>query len=1022
MRSLSSPARFFVSRGMLALAGLIGLVAACDRPETGTYISSGRPRGEGVLVGFNSVGDACRHFALKTEGADVTGADVYCGQWSEPAGRVRVAPADGALVQQASSIAASLAPRVTACGTPVAASVPGAEQAVQMSCTRGRYPHALLVLRSGGKVWSADGMEGVLPAMRRSIGVLAGKEKPLSEQEGTRTVAKRRPDPNDLQGLMLAGDAANREGYFEEASTYFRRAVALQDSARRRDGTTFSALMGLGIQLSNQRKFSEADAVFARAGEPDLQFSSVLSPADYDHYRGLDRLNRGVVRGTASDIDAAIELLISAEKRYAAILPTQGAVGGSSLATRFSPTPIVAQISTGSGAFAADPSALEAVLGVIETRRNQSIAYRAKGDFAQAITAAEKAETFARANGMTVPKVAAFFYRTSGVSLLSGGQVKPSIDKLGLSVDAFHAGWRDIPTPQLAQAQLRRAEALLRDGNAEATFRSCRDAAQLLSTLRQGVAPDLLTPCLTAYARQAGQASDPQPVLIEMFQLAQLARASSTADLTQRAALRLAADPKIASELSARDAAGVALNDLRERRAALSGPGAAEQISAIDKQIKVTEEALRQSEVDLQQAMPNYHTLLDQAVPADVLFRTLRPGEAFASISLSEDDGWTFLLRDGKLRLGHVAGGNKAVGELVDKIRESLKPSGDSLPKFDVDSARKLYAATLGDVAAGLEGASELTVAPSGRLLSIPFELLVTDTGSAAASASTPYLVSKFAITHVLSGANLLRMREASAKAVSAKAQRWFGFGDARKMTQAEAMRLYPFDRCGESRSASDILQLPPLPGAEKELTAAGRLYHATPADALRNVGFTRNAVLSRSYENYSVLHFAAHALLSNEVACQDEPAIVTTLTGTEQDTSLLTATDIFANMGKLKLNADVVVLSACNTGGGSGKAGGEGLSGLARSFFFAGARALMVTHWPVDDETNVHLVLETLNSMRDSASGALAPALRKAQLKLMATAGYEHPFFWAPMAVIGEGGGHAALKVAAAAGRNSGS
>ncbi|QYU67318.1 CHAT domain-containing protein [Leptolyngbya sp. 15MV] len=155
------------------------------------------------------------------------------------------------------------------------------------------------------------------------------------------------------------------------------------------------------------------------------------------------------------------------------------------------------------------------------------------------------------------------------------------------------------------------------------------------------------------------------------------------------------------------------------------------------------------------------------------------------------------------------------------------------------------------------------------------------------------------------------------------------------------------------------------------------------------------------------MLHFATHALLPAEIACQAEPAIIASTPPAAPDATpaLLTASAI----ANLDLDADLVILSACNSGGPGGTTAGESLSGLARSFFFAGARALMVTHWAVDDRMAAFLVASALNEMRQGR-GATA-ALRTAQLSVLDEAGRglpadaAHPFFWAAFTVIGEGG-----------------
>jgi CHAT domain-containing protein len=107
-------------------------------------------------------------------------------------------------------------------------------------------------------------------------------------------------------------------------------------------------------------------------------------------------------------------------------------------------------------------------------------------------------------------------------------------------------------------------------------------------------------------------------------------------------------------------------------------------------------------------------------------------------------------------------------------------------------------------------------------------------------------------------------------------------------------------------------------------------------------------------------------------------------------------------------MDADLVVLSACNTGGPSGEGGGEALSGLARAFFYAGARGLLVTHWAVDDAASALTVADTLRRMGTGLSSAAA--LRGAQLLILEEAGrrlpaqFAHPYYWAPFALIGDG------------------
>ena len=156
----------------------------------------------------------------------------------------------------------------------------------------------------------------------------------------------------------------------------------------------------------------------------------------------------------------------------------------------------------------------------------------------------------------------------------------------------------------------------------------------------------------------------------------------------------------------------------------------------------------------------------------------------------------------------------------------------------------------------------------------------------------------------------------------------------------------------------------------------------------------------------YRVLHFATHGLVAGETESFGfgaEPALLLTPPdqATEADDGLLTASEV----AHLKLNAEWVVLSACNTAGGT-KAGAQPLSGLARAFFYAGARSLLVSHWYVDSEAAVKLVTGTFAQAKLHPSDGRAEAVRRAMLTLVSS--NAHPTTWAPFVVVGEGSGPA--------------
>jgi len=138
------------------------------------------------------------------------------------------------------------------------------------------------------------------------------------------------------------------------------------------------------------------------------------------------------------------------------------------------------------------------------------------------------------------------------------------------------------------------------------------------------------------------------------------------------------------------------------------------------------------------------------------------------------------------------------------------------------------------------------------------------------------------------------------------------------------------------------------------------------------------------------------------------QPALVLTppTTPSETDDGLLSLEDVL----ELRLpRAEWVVLSACNTGGSDGS--GEGLAGLARAFFFAGARSLLVSNWSVEDRATQALMTEIFHRYAQDKTMPRAESLRRGMLALMSqgqgpTAYFAHPFAWAPFFLVGDGGG----------------
>ena len=1002
------------------------LLAGCQAPPPEAYVRSAqattaRPVAQ-VSIGKNSVGEDC------TQQAEGQSADVFCGTWQQPSARVRSGGPGNS---------DDLAQRATAgqwrtgidsryhCDPPTATTILGGNPAELMQCTRlvGGWAHVAMVALVNNTIWYADGVLPAAQVMERSIGVLAGVARadtvaPSSGADAllaSRLAAKAfsSGDVGQFDTLMAAGTRANLADNPGAAESAFRAALALQQKALGKDNAnTSTALMSLALQLSIEGRYAEAEALFTDADKLAPKAADATAQARLLHYRGVDALNQG-------QLEQALALLDDADRAYAALAPADALAAHARPIRQNNSYSRTGQLRLAdlmpSQDLLTDPRARGALIGLIEVRRNRAVVLRLMGRRDEANTLLQSATDLARGNGLSRPIVNARLYRTSGLTAAAQGLDDQALSDLLQSTAAFD---RSLPgsKPQ-ADTYLLRARQLAKAGRGDSALPVCQNAVQSLVALKAGTTPVLMASCLDAYAaaaeRQSGQR---QALLAEMFIAAQLAQGGITSQQIAQATARLsenARDPKVAEAIRHRQDASAQLSDLYRRRDELTeaqrqgtslGPNATTGAD-LDKQISDAQAALADADAALQAASPNYGQLVQQVVPAKDVFAALHPNEAFVSLTLSDDDGWVFLLRNGSITVSRIDASLKQVAELVRRVRAGIELTTAGLPTFDTADAQTLYQLTLGKLAGSLDGVKTLVVAPAGPLLSLPFEVLLTGPADASRLADAPWLLRQFTLAHVPAPSNFVSLRKIAA---GSRAQHpWFGFGDFHPVTLAQAERTFTGAGCVES--ARLLASLPPLPYARKELDAARALLGADASDELLGSAFTADAVLKKRLKDYRILQFSTHALLPAELRCQSEPAIITSAPPNAPSATgaLLTASAVVG----LDLDADLVILSACNSGGPSGTTAGESLSGLARAFFYAGARSLAVTHWSVNDQVAAFLVADTLRRMRENPSLGVAGALKDAQVAILADAGkglpaeIAHPFFWAPFAVIGEGG-----------------
>ncbi|UAB78391.1 CHAT domain-containing protein [Erythrobacter sp. SCSIO 43205] len=325
--------------------------------------------------------------------------------------------------------------------------------------------------------------------------------------------------------------------------------------------------------------------------------------------------------------------------------------------------------------------------------------------------------------------------------------------------------------------------------------------------------------------------------------------------------------------------------------------------------------------------------------------------------------------------------------ELIANLRASLDASLGGEDQFDAEAAHRLYALIFTDeVFDAVRDKDKLIFPAGGPLAVIPPSVLVSDMQEGEAA---EFLVERhaIAITPGLGGRALARQTAPKSFA---------GIG-APSLAAPPANR---FALRGTVVDVKSISALPSLPGADEELTALKSAFDAAGTLVLTGDAATEEAVRQAPLADYQILAFATHGLVSGQIAGLSEPALVLTpdaASTSAQNDGLLTASEI----GRLRLAADWVVLSACNTAAGEGVASPT-YSGLARAFQLAGARSLLLSHWPVRDDVAARLSVATVKASGNGMERS--EALRQAQLSVMndgSTKDARSPVLWAPFVII---------------------
>lgn len=495
------------------------------------------------------------------------------------------------------------------------------------------------------------------------------------------------------------------------------------------------------------------------------------------------------------------------------------------------------------------------------------------------------------------------------------------------------------------------------------------------------------------------------PSLEPAFEDAQLASAPGAgAALADGAARIAAADPALKSVFEAHREAEARRRALETVLASLRAQGApaAERARGVAADLESASQAAADLRQRLDQTFPAFAELTDPAPLSVAQVQALLTPEEALVLILPTDRGayvWAVTHNTAVWRRSDLTAGE--IEAAAARLQSGLRPDGGrgavdaarpgrATGGFDRGSAYALYQALWQPLEATLADRRLVYVAVDGPLRSVPPGVLVTaapsgDDRDPEALRATDWLERRHAFALLPAVVSLRAARRATRKA----GRGFAGFGDVD--TQA-----YP--------EGSQPKGLAPLPGARRELAGLARAL-GRPGRVVRlGDDATEAAVRRTDFSQAAVIGFATHALSGREApsGMTREPALVLTppLLSNEDDDGLLTASEA----ARLRLNADLVILSACDTGEDDPQA--QGLNSLSRAFFYAGARALMVSNWRIRDDVAERLSVRTVTLARRNREG-VAYALHRAALEMMqdrSDPSFAHPSQWSSFSIVGDG------------------
>ncbi len=948
------------------------------------------------------------------------GYAVVCRDAAVPVGQLYVLRQRGG--DPVARLAAIRSDRVTCeAGTPTEIEGVGPVETLACRLNAADVAYRVYLRRARGALYVAEGLGGYDSALRLGLRSLVADREVEGEVSIAITgagdpaaFARVQAGTLDPQRALAEAYRRNNAGSYAESSEYFAALTQHEGG----DFNRAEALVNEALQKSNLGRRAEADSLFSRAAE--MAGADPVTARRLRNYRAMHLLNQGLTAEAVAELDrpvppigvnAAVQNLIIDRRtsgRLSAESPGASRLRGQEGLTQEDKAQIL------------DGQALHL----------QGIVLRLQGRDADAVAPFNRAleELVAIRGGRIAATLwlrAQIHAELAGIAEARGDQAEAERQhQTGIALlETNYPG-----SSALLNAQGRLAGYYARTGRTEPALGLFRGI--VAANADSGDSSPGLRRVLEPYFALLARRGDEPAAVADLFAAGQILVRPGVAQTQAVLARELSGGSDDAARMF-RQSVDLTRDIERgrielARLEASASPTAAPRIAALRASLAQWQQDQAVTQARLAE-FPRYRVVSSGALALADLQRLLRPGEAYYKMIVVGDDAYAVFATAERARAFRIDAAPAELERRVDRLRAtiSIVENDQQLTyPFDLELAHGLYQSLFGPVGAEIAGVSHLIFEPDGAMLRLPPNLLVMDRAAVDAYRARraaqrdddgfdfrgiAWLGRERDISTAVSVRAFRDVRQAPPSRARAE---YLGFGEN------EPARGYYLP--GGTRGAASLqagctwsLSVWNRPISAKELRTAGDALAAGrpgQAEIVTGAAFTDTAITAREdLDDYRILHFATHGLVTPpRPECPARPSLLTSFGGEGSD-GLLSFAEIF----DLRLDADLIILSACDTAGrsslaatqeaGLSGAGEFALDGLVRAFVGAGGRLVVASHWPVPDDFDATERLISGLFTAPPGTGT-AGALRIAQRALMDEAATSHPYYWSGFAVVGDG------------------